>query len=769
MTMTRSTIVILIIALSLCLPARALASAGQFQVMLTPSAWCNPAPDGAFDVTGNDGPYIVFQCQPPQQFVVLGNPVGAACCNEYVATQINAPPGITITDAAATGNVELNSGSGWAGGSFYNGGGTPYLPGSNEIITDPPFASSYWGFTLSCPAGSSCTGGAGIALRSVTLTAAESSGPVITPEGPENLWNQDAEGEWIWNPSGDPWSLALSASDPSGACTITAIVRGDEVPGPSALPNTSRWQECPDPTWTAADGASVDTRDYVSDAGSLPLELTATNAAGLTTVKSESVQVDNDPVSLTLSAPNDANPGVWVNHPVTVDATATAGPSGIGGMNCDVDDQAAESYPAATGVTVNGDGVHTVSCTAWNNAVDPQGQPNETTSSIPVHIDESPPTLRFEPQNPSDPTGMVVDAADDESGVASGSIEMAPAGTNNWVSLATGFNHAQLTTHFDDADRTGPYVFKATSCDNVGNCGSATTQLTLPLRTASDSEVSLTSIANPVRHRVVYERVLVGWHWVTIRRDGRTVRIKVGGHFKTIKVIEVVRSCSTGRIVLGQHRPGAQGICTPPHPRRTSTVQVPYGHSVTIHGLYTTNQGVPLAGQPIHILAAPDNHTNTFIPMTTVTTSPDGSWTATLSPGPSRIIRAVSDGTATVLPSSGQVTTIVAADVRLLRVWPRQVAWGGTVHLEGQLLGGYLPPGGALVRLRIGYGSTYNTYGVEEHVMGDGRFSTVASFGPGDPSVHRTYWFQIASLPMGNYPYAPAASQRVTVVVGGDP
>jgi hypothetical protein len=102
-------------------------------------------------------------------------------------------------------------------------------------------------------------------------------------------------------------------------------------------------------------------------------------------------------------------------------------------------------------------------------------------------------------------------------------------------------------------------------------------------------------------------------------------------------------------------------------------------------------------------------------------------------------------------------------------VWPRHVAWGGTVHLVGQLLGGYLPQGGALVRLRIGYGSTYNTYGVEEHVTGDGRFSTVASFGPGDPSVYRTYWFQIASLPMGNYPYAPAASQRVTVVVGGDP
>ena len=115
------------------------------------------------------------------------------------------------------------------------------------------------------------------------------------------------------------------------------------------------------------------------------------------------------------------------------------------------------------------------------------------------------------------------------------------------------------------------------------------------------------------------------------------------------------------------------------------------------------------------------------------------------------------------------MTTVVPTAIRLLRVWPRRVAWGGTVHLVGQLFGGYLPPGGALVRLRIGYKSTYNTYGVEEHVTGDGKFSTVASFGPGDPSVLRAYWFQIASLPMGNYPYAPAASQRVPVIVGGHP
>ena len=297
---------------------------------------------------------------------------------------------------------------------------------------------------------------------------------------------------------------------------------------------------------------------------------------------------------------------------------------------------------------------------------------------------------------------------------------MAPVGTSNWISLPTTFDGSHLVSQFDDTNRSGPYTFQATACDNVGNCATESEQLTLPLRAAPDSEVSLTKIVK----------------------------------------------CTTRR-VRARPRRRAERTCRTPQERETQTLDVPHGQPVTVHGLYTTSQGAPLAGQPVQILAAPNNGLAPFSQVATVTTTAEGGWTATLPPGPSRLIRAVTDGSATILPSSGQVTTIVPARIRLVKVWPRHVAWGGTVHLIGQLLGGYLPPDGALVRLRIGYGSTYNTYGVQEHVTGNGRFSTVASFGPGDPAVHRTYWFQIASLPMGNYPYAPAASQRVSVTVGG--
>jgi hypothetical protein len=174
--------------------------------------------------------------------------------------------------------------------------------------------------------------------------------------------------------------------------------------------------------------------------------------------------------------------------------------------------------------------------------------------------------------------------------------------------------------------------------------------------------------------------------------------------------------------------------------------------------------------QTVEVLTASDNGTSHFKPVAVATTAADGGWSAKVPPGPSRLIEAVYTGGRGVLPSrSGTVTESVPAEVELISVHPRRLAWGGIVRLVGQLKGGYLPPGGALIRLRIGQGSAVTTYGVREHVTGTGRFSTTYTFGAGDPATYRSFWFQVASLPMGDYPYAPANSRRVSVVVGGQP
>ena len=180
--------------------------------------------------------------------------------------------------------------------------------------------------------------------------------------------------------------------------------------------------------------------------------------------------------------------------------------------------------------------------------------------------------------------------------------------------------------------------------------------------------------------------------------------------------------------------------------------------------------GTALGGQVVRVLTAPDNGLGHFTQAAVATTAANGSWSARLPAGPSRLVEAYYAGAATLEPSvSAQVHEVVPAKVKLLSIFPPRVAWAGTVRIVGQLVGGYLPPGGALVRLRIGSGSSYSTYGVQEHVTGNGRFSTTYTFGAGQASSFQRFWFQLASLPMGSYPFSPSDSGKRSVLVGGHP
>jgi hypothetical protein len=240
--------------------------------------------------------------------------------------------------------------------------------------------------------------------------------------------------------------------------------------------------------------------------------------------------------------------------------------------------------------------------------------------------------------------------------------------------------------------------------------------------------------------RSVRRRVTV---WVTIRRHGTTVRVR------RTKIIRVLLK---------------------PHLVSQSRRRVQHGHATTVNGWLGTATGVALGGQTVDVLTAADNGRENFHVAAIARTAGNGGWTASLPAGPSRLVEAYyAGGPTTETSQSSPVRLVVPAKVELLSVSPRHIAWGGTVRLTGRLVGGYLPSGGALVRLRIGLGSAVTTYGVREHVSGRGRFSTTYTFGIGDPATYRPFWFQVASLPMGDYPFAPANSGRVPVVVGGHP
>lgn len=281
-------------------------------------------------------------------------------------------------------------------------------------------------------------------------------------------------------------------------------------------------------------------------------------------------------------------------------------------------------------------------------------------------------------------------------------------------------------------------------------------------------------------HRVRV-RVRIPGHWITVRRHGKRVKVKTRARTKTERTMRchprTVRRRTVVFVPIRRHghlvkvkRIKVVRVVIPSHVVPNSSRVVAFGRGTTVNGWLGTSSGTALPGRSVEVVSAPDNGSGQFTSIATASTAADGTWSAQLSPGPSRIIEALYNGDPTTESAfSGQARVIVPGKVKLLSVSPRRVAWGGTVRITGQLLGGYLPPGGALVRLRIGVGAHYQTYGVQEHVTGSGRFSTTYTFGAGVPSVYRTYFFQIATLPMSNYPYAPAASGRRTVRVGGQP
>jgi len=87
-----------------------------------------------------------------------------------------------------------------------------------------------------------------------------------------------------------------------------ATIQGQKIGSPPQAPNTSQWQQCPNWTWTAAQGAAVDSRSFVPHSGRLSLQLGAYNAAGVKSATSvEGLLVDNDLVGLSLAGPTTAS------------------------------------------------------------------------------------------------------------------------------------------------------------------------------------------------------------------------------------------------------------------------------------------------------------------------------------------------------------------------------------------------------------------------------------------------------------------------------
>jgi hypothetical protein len=327
----------------------------------------------------------------------------------------------------------------------------------------------------------------------------------------------------------------------------------------------------------------------------------------------------------------------------------------------------------------------------------------------------------------------------------------------------------------------GPNSVTCSAANNARNAAgspawSAPASWNLSIRQPTTAALSFGSrILDALQCRRARERVEVPARWVKVRRHGRRVKVKRRGHTKVVRVVRchprVVRVRVRVKINGRWHRRWERRVRLP-HTVQLSTWRARHGHRAKVVGWLGTTGGIALGGQTVRILTAPDNGLNAFRQAAVATTGSDGVWRATLRPGPSRLVEALYGGASTVEPAtSGQVRLIVPALVKL-KIRPRRTHWwrstrsSGTIRISGRVLGGYIP--GAhqqLLRLRIGVvgiPGVQSTIGIPD-IAPDGRFHTTWTPAPGNGTVH--FWFSVSTLHEADFPFAPASSKRVDVVV----
>lgn len=269
-------------------------------------------------------------------------------------------------------------------------------------------------------------------------------------------------------------------------------------------------------------------------------------------------------------------------------------------------------------------------------------------------------------------------------------------------------------------------------------------------------------------------RVTIRGHWITVRRHGKRVRLKARTRTKVERVerchprtvrrrtVVIVRVRRHGHVVKVK-RVRYFRVVVPPRVVAKTARRVRFGRTTTVNGWLGTSTGTALGGQVVDVLAAPANGSNAFAQVATVTTAADGTWTASLPAGPSRIVEAVYDGAPTTeASSSGQVRVVVPAVVRIA-IHPRIVPWGSEIRVTGQVLGGYVPTNSSLLRLNVGIGRIGRIEGLPD-IRPDGRFLIVWKFVAGRGVIHP--WFSVGTLAEAAFPYAPGTSKHMVVTLG---
>lgn len=283
-----------------------------------------------------------------------------------------------------------------------------------------------------------------------------------------------------------------------------ALADGTSAP-PSGIAGYSVTSDGSDPDTTIdTDGswALTDLRE-----GDVVLKARAISGAGKAgPAGSRTLRIDRTPPTADASGLPD--PGTWQEQPATVQLTGADQRSGIAAVRWQLDSSGQQEQAGdRASVQVSEDGRHTLT---WET-VDKAGNRSRARQAV-IRIDRTAPeTVEIQPLNPNRPRQITATVSDQGSGIASGVIQLRPAG-GSWRDLDTQLDPdaTRLTATLDDLQLPdGSYELRAAATDKVSNIRTGQpTAITLPLRIASRVAVALPRTSR--RARVAAVRTLTG-------------------------------------------------------------------------------------------------------------------------------------------------------------------------------------------------------------------------------------------------------------------
>src|SRR5450755_2567511 len=424
--------------------------------------------------------------------------------------------------------------------------------------------------------------------------------------------------------------------------------------------------------------------------------------------------------------------------------------------------------PQTMGMTIDSTSCANGALSLMLSASDAASPANVASPSITLHVDNAPVSVSL--AGPSDALSTAgtqyvsATAAAGPSGVASISCSV-DGGTYTAYSGAS----AEIPVSGVGSHQVSCYG-QNNAIDPSGRpATSATETFQMTIRQPVAAAITFSRIANSLRcHKT---RIKVRGKSRIVNRHGRKVKVRGRVHRRTVMRCHARTAMRKVTVVVHRHGKAiavtkVKRVVLLPHVVNEPKLRVAYGKRATVSGLLLLSDGSALAGRAVQILAAPDNGLGQFAAAATVVTAANGSWSAPLAPGPSRLIEAVYAGDGTTEPvTSAQVKLIVPARIGM-SVSPRVLPWSGTVTIHGHLMGGYVPPDGVALRLLIRYpGHRRSSSLLPLRTNARGSFKIEWSFDAGRGVASYPLWIA-TNATESDYPFAAANGKHIVVTFG---